>query len=295
MRITILLTFILSGLFLGTIQAQSFSTLKNDKLKGNVKSVRKEQTWTTKKNGKYIEGENVLMTVDNYDKDGNKTEWLGYFGKENPLKLVFVCDDQGKVVKELSYNYLDEVDSETIYRYNENGTLAEENISNGIKTVYAHDRNDRKKSETTYDLITNEGGRAYGSVEKLVFFHYYKNKKLKEIGAYNFDGSKVWSPPLQAHRIVYAYDSKGLVAHKTVFNEDNSIRSKARYYYGSNGLLNKEISFIDYDKFAHTYKYEYEIDKTGNWTKQIKLQQMRIKKKMSFITIETIYRTIGYY
>ena len=171
MRIKILFTFILSGLVFGTIQAQSFSTLKNDKIKGNVKSVRKEQTWTTKKNGKYIEGEKILMTVDNYDKDGNKTEWLGYFGKDYPIKFVFVCDDEGKLVKELSYNYLDEVDAETIYKYNDNGTLAEEVISNGIKTVYSYDSKNNKKSETTYDLITNEGGRAFGSVENIVYFN----------------------------------------------------------------------------------------------------------------------------
>ena len=295
MRIKIFLTLILSGLFLGTIQAQSFSTLKNDKLKGNVKSVRKEQTWTTKKNAKYVESEKVLMTIDNYDKNGKKTEWLGYSGKDYPIKFVFVCDDEGKLSKELSYNYLDEVDVETLYKYNENGMLAEEIISNGIKTVYAYDSNNNKKSETTYDLATDEGGRSFGSVERVLYFHYYKNNKLKEIGAYNLDGSRIWSPPLQAHRIVYAYDSKGQIAFETVFNKDNSIRSKARYFYDLDKVLIKEFSFIDYNKFAHTYKYEYEFDETGNWTKQIKSQQMRIKKKLIFIPIETVYRTIVYH
>lgn len=294
MRIKILITFILLGLFLGTSQGQSFSTLKNDKLKGNVKSVRKEQTWTTKKNGEYIESEKVLMTVDNYDKDGNKTEWLGYFGKDYSVKFVFVCDNEGKVIKELSYNYLDEVDAETIYKYNANGTIAEKTISNGIKTIYAYDSNNNKKSETTYDLITNEGGRVFGSVEKVIYFHYYRNNRLKEIGAYNLDGSRVWSPPLQAHRIVYAYNSKGQIAYETVFYKDNSIRSKAHYFYDSNGMLIKEFSFIDYNKFAHTYKYEYQFDEFGNWTKQTKSQQKR-RNKSVFVPIETIYQTIGYY
>jgi len=294
MRIKTSLIFILIGLFLGTSQAQSFSNLKNDKLIGNVKSVRKEQTWTARKNGKNVESEKSLMTVDNYDKDGNKTEWLGYFGKDYPLKFVFVCNDEGKVIKELSYNF-DEVDAETIYKYNDNGTLAEEIISNGIKKKYSYDSKNNKKSETTHDLAKDEGGRAFGSVEKVVYFHYYKNNKLKEIGAYNLDGSRVWSPPLQAHRIVYAYDSKGQIAFETVFHADNSIRRKAHYIYNSNGVLIKEFSFIDYNKFAHTYKYEYEFDETGNWSKQIKFQQMRIKKKLAFIPIETVYRTVDYY
>lgn len=127
------------------------------------------------------------------------------------------------------------------------------------------------------------------------WYNYYNNNKLKEIGAYNLDGSRVWSPPLQAHRIVYAYNSKGQIVYETVFNDDNSIRSKAGYFYDSNGVLIKEISFIDYNKFAHTYKYEYEFDETSNWIKQIKFQQMRLKKKSSFVPIETVYRTITYH
>ena len=285
---------ILLGLPFAFVEAQSFSTIKTDKLTVNVKSVRKEQTWTTRKNGKYIEGKKVLMTVDNYDKNGNKTEWLGYFGKDDPIRDVFICDTEGKVIKDFSYNSIDELISETFYKYKDNGTLAEEVISNGIKTVYSYDSNNNKKSETTYDLITNEGGRAFGEVENVVYFHYYKNNKLKEIGAYNFDGSRVWSPPLQAHRIVYAYNLKGQIAFETVFFEDNSIRSKAHYFYNSNGVLAKEISFIDYNKVRHTYKYEYEFDETGNWIKQTKNQQIR-KSKSTFIPIETIYRTISYY
>ncbi len=295
MKIKILITFILPGLFLNIIQAQSFSNLKADRLIGNVKTVRKEQTWTTKKRDKFVESKKTLMTIDTYDKVGNKAEWAGYFGKEDPIKFAFVCDSKGKVVKELSYNYLDEVDAETIYKYNDNGTLAEEIISNGIKTVYSYDGKNNKKSETTYDLAKDEGGRAFGSVEEVVYFHYYKNHKLREIGAYNFDGSRIWSPPLQAHRIVYAYDSKDQIAFETVFHADNSIRSKAHYIYDSNGVLIKEFSFIDYNKFAHTYKYKYEFDETGNWIKQIKFQQMRIKNKLAFIPIETVYRRIDYY
>lgn len=295
MRIKTSLILILIGIFLGTSQAQSFSNLKNDKLTGYIKSVRKEQMWTKRKNGKNVESKKVLMTVENYDKDGNKIEWLNYSGKDYPIKFVFIYNDDGKIIKELSYNYLDEVDAETMYKYNDNGTLAEEIISNGIKTVYSYNFNNNKKSEITYDLAKDEGGRAFGSVEKVVYFHYYKNNRLKEIGAYNIDGSRVWSPPLQAHRIVYAYDSKGQIAFETVFFENNSIRSKAHYFYDSKGLLIKEDSFIDYNKFAHTYKYEYEFDENGNWIKQIKFQQMRIKKNLAFMPIETVYRTISYY
>lgn len=294
MRIKIPLTFLLLVFLSINSQAQSFSNLRNDKLSGKVKSVRKEQTWTSFKDGKYVEGERALMTVDNYDEDGNKTEWIGHFGKSYPIRSVFICDAEGKIIKELSYNYLDEINAETIYKYNEDGNLIEENISNGIKVVYSYDSKKNKISEKTYDLAVAEGGRAFGSVETIVYFQYYKNNKLKEVGAYNFDGARVWSPPLQAHRIVYAYDSNGRIGYKTVFYEDNSIRSKARYFYDLNGVLVKEISFIDYNKVAHTYKYEYEVDDFGNWVKQVKSQRNR-RNKLIFIPIETIYRTLTYY
>lgn len=282
-------------MFLGIIShAQSFSNLKSDKLTGKVKSVRKEQTWTSNENGKYVESERVLMTVDNYDENGNKTEWIGHFGKGYPLRYVFICDAEGKIVKELYYNYLNEISAETIFKYNTDGNLVEEISSNGIKTVYTYDSKRNKISEKTYDLAKSEGGRAFGSVETTVYFHYYKNSKLKEVGAYNFVGVRVWNPPLQAHKIVYAYDSNGRIAYKTVFKEDYSIRSKARYFYDSNGVLIKEISFIDYNKVRHTYKYEYEVDEFGNWIKLIKSQQKR-RNKSVFIPIETIYRTLAYY
>ncbi len=294
MRIKALTTFVLLWLFLTITQAQSFSNLKNDGLTGNVKTLRKEQTWTTKKNDKYVESEKILMIVDNYDKDGNKTEWLGYFDKENPIKKTFVCDGKGKVKKEIYYNSIDELKAEVIYKYNADETLAEEISSNGVKTVYSYDSKNNKKSESTYDLATNEGGRSFGSVEKIVYFHYYKNNKLKEIGAYNLDGSRVWNPEIQAHRIIYAYDSKGQITFTTIFNENNSIRSKTRYIYDSKGMLVREFSFISQDRTTHIYNYTYEFDEIGNWIKQKKSKQIR-KKQIIFIPIETIYRTFAYY
>lgn len=295
MGIKTLNTLVLLGLFLTIARAQSFSNLKEDELLGNVKTVRTEQTWTTKENDKYVESEKTLMKVENYDKNGNKTEWLGYFGKENPMKIVFVCEDKGRITEELFYNSVNKIDVKTIYKYSDKGNLIEEIISNGIKVVYSYDSKNNKKSERTYDLVENEGGRAFGSVGKIVYFHYYKNNKLKEIGSYNFDGSRIWNPQIQAHKIVYAYDSKGQIAFTTFFNQDNSVRSKTRYIYDSTGILVKEFSFVSEDKTTYIYNYTYEFDEPGNWIRQKKSKQIGKKNKVTFIPIETIYRTINYH
>jgi hypothetical protein len=296
MIIKALTIFVLLGLFAGVEQAQTFSTLKADKLYGNVKSVRREQSWTSKKGDKYVESEKSLMTADSYDKSGNKTEWLGYFGKqERPLRFTFVCDDKGKLIKELSYDIMDVADVETVYKYNADGTLAEEVVSNGLKVVYAYDSKNNKQSETTYDLAENEGGRAFGPAEKVVYFHYYKNNKLKEIAAYDLKGSRIWNPPIQAHKIVYAYNSKGETTFATVFNADNSVRSKTRYVYDSKGTPVKEFSFVAEDKTTYVYTYTYRFDERGNWIEQKKSRQISKKNSATVIPVETIYRTIVYY
>src|SRR5882672_1671090 len=83
-----------------SVDAQLASNLKADKLIANVRSVRTEQTWTTEN----IESRRVLMTVETYDKRGNKTEWDAYKGSDKPLRSLFTYGDRGNVIEQVWYN-----------------------------------------------------------------------------------------------------------------------------------------------------------------------------------------------
>src|SRR6185503_8885000 len=99
--IAVSLIFLLSNF----TSAQLPSNLKADQLFGNVKTVRTEQTWTTQN----IESKRVLMTVETYDRKGNKTEWNAYKGSDKPLRSLFTYDDNGSVVEQIWYDSADQL------------------------------------------------------------------------------------------------------------------------------------------------------------------------------------------
>ncbi len=226
-----------------SVEAQLASNLKADKLVGYVRSVRTEQTWTTKN----VESKRVLMTVETYDKRGNKTEWDAYKGSDKPLRTLFTYDDQGNVIEQIWYDSADQLKGKTTYTYDSNGLLIKEESSNGIKIVYAYDSRGNKTSQRIFDVAKDEGPRMFGPVEKTVQYSYDRKNRLTQVVSYNPKGSRVWNPELQAHRIVYTYDGKERTRSQTVFNADDRLRTKARYVYDSLGRIAKEYLFTSKD------------------------------------------------
>ncbi|MDX6614163.1 MAG: hypothetical protein QOD75_3349 [Blastocatellia bacterium] len=274
-----------------SVEAQSTSNRKADQLAGNVRSVRTEQTWTTK----YVESKRVLMTVETYDKRGNKTEWDAYKGNDKPLRSLFTYDDEGNVIEQIWYNSADQLTGKTTYTYDSNGLVIKEESSNGIKIVYAYDSHGNKTSQRIFDVAKDEGPRMFGPVEKTVHYTYDRKNHLTEISSYNPNGSRVWNPALQAHRITYSYDKQGRIAYQTVFNQNNTIRTTTRYGYDSLGRIGNELMFTFKDGVTRAYKYSYRVDSTGNWIVQAKLKLVVAKGRRLYVPVETVYRSFDYY
>ena len=274
-----------------SVEAQLASNLKADKLVGYVRSVRTEQTWTTKN----VESKRVLMTVETYDKRGNKTEWDAYKGSDKPLRNLFTYDDKGSEIEEIWYDSADQLKGKTTYTYDSNGLLIKEESSNGIKIIYAYDSRGNKTSQRIFDGAKDEGPRMFGPVERTVHYTYDRKNHLTEISSYNRNGSKVWNPALQAHRITYTHDKQGRIIHQNVFNENYTIRTTTRYGYDSLGRIANELTFTSKDGLTRAYRYSYRVDSAGNWIVQTKLKQVSVKGKRRYVPVETVYRSFDYY
>lgn len=278
-------------LFCNSIEAQTPSNLKIDKLLGKVKTVRTERTWTTKN----VEGKRVLMTIETYDQQGNKTEWDAYMGSESPLRSLFTYDDKGNVTKQIWYDSADQLKGNTIYSYDAKGHLIKELSSNGVRVVFTYDSRNNKTLRQVFDVAKNEGQRMFGDVEKTVRYSYDNDNRLIQVASYSPKGLRVWNPELQAHKITYVYDSKGQTASQSVFNDDNSLRTKTNYIYDSSGRTVKEILFTGKDRTTQLFLYNYEVDTQDNWTVQTKNKQISQREKLSYVKVETVYRNIEYY
>jgi hypothetical protein len=145
------------------------------------------------------------------------------------------------------------------------------------------------------DLARDEGPRMFGPVEKTVSYSYDRHNHLTEVAAYNPNGSRVWNPALQAHRILYAYNSKGQTASQIVFNASNKVRTNTRYVYDSLGRIAKELLFTSKDGITRVFKYTYSVDATGNWTTQNKSKEVLRNGKRVHVPMETVYRSFEYY
>lgn len=278
-------------LFCNFIEAQTPSNLKIDKLFGNVKTVRTERTWTTKN----VESKRVLMTIETYDQQGNKTEWSAYMGSDKPLRSLFTFNNEGNVTKEIWYDSADQLKGNTVYTYNTKGNLIEELSSNGVRVKFTYDSRNNKTLQQVFDVAENEGQRMFGAVEKTIRYSYDKFNRPIQIAFYSPKGSRVWNPALQAHRIIYTYDREGLIASQAVFNDDNSLRTKTNYIYDLSGRTVKEILFTAKERITQVYRYNYEVDARGNWTTQTKSKQVSRRRNRSYVQVEAVYRSIEYY
>jgi YD repeat-containing protein len=290
MRRNIILLIIFLVISSTALRGQSPSNLKTDNLSGNVKTVRTEQTWMEKN----VESKRVLMTIETYDVEGNKTQWDAYKGSEKPLRAIFTYDEKGKVRNDEWYNSADDLVAKTTYKYDGKKRLVEERTSNGIQILYSYDSRGNRILKRSFDLATIEGGRMFGDVNRTVRYSYDKSNNLIQVASFKPSGSRVWNPELQAHRIVYSHDSKGRTRSQTVFNANNSIRTKTEFAYDAQDRVVEESVFVGKTRILTIYKYGYECDARGNWIKQVKTKQVNDHPKPKFVVAETIYRTIDY-
>ena len=281
----------LLALFSSTLLGQSPSNLKADKLVGHVKTVRTEQTWTENK----AESRRVLMTIETYDRAGNKTEWDAYKGDERPMRALFSYDEEGRVINDEWYNSAEDLIAKTTYTYDEKGRLIEEETSNGLKTLYSYDSRNNRVLRRTYDLATSEGGRRFGDANVNVRYSYDKHNNLIRVASFKRSGSRVWNPELQAHRIVYSYDSNRRIKTQTVFNADNSMRIKTRFGYDSKDRIISETVFAGKSRVTTVYRYRYQFDSMDNWVTQVKTKDVTKKGQPGLAVVDTVYRTIGYW
>jgi len=184
-------------------------------------------------------------------------------------------NDDGKILKQLSYNAEGVVNHKRIYSY-ENGLAVTEDLYSGEtlsrRYVNEYDANGKRIARKRYDIN--------GVLDQERIYDMALNT-YKEIG-YNNDGEVV-------SRAFGQYDEKGRIVKSTAYTMDGSIQTESGWIYDDNDLLIKEELVVAGDNAE--FVYDYEFDEQGNWTSRTVSEIVDGEP----LKLETIVREIEYY
>jgi hypothetical protein len=168
--------------------------------------------------------------------------------------------------------------STTLYGYIENKRVS--------KTVYPTENQDK-----VFRIATNKNNSEQQNLKEpdtrygLSFLYEYKDGKLVEMKLFRNTGA-TWL------RHVYTYSDNQII--KTVFTEDDRVNVHSVIKIDDKGNEIEKSETVNSTIFRR-YRYKYEFDKQGNWTKQVALEEVTENGKTFFKPDYEIYRTITYW
>ncbi|MBA4183415.1 MAG: hypothetical protein H0X49_05310 [Acidobacteria bacterium] len=294
-----------------------------EKLLGNVKSVKESHYNPERKFEKLYLGEPFKILIKNYNSDGYNTLWDQRISVEvETIEDVALCCPEGDptavgiTIQNHKYDYAENLEvqeyksgeslnflSENIYktRYEDGETTefdAEGNIIakitvkkglNGVKTTTEYNQN----GEINYRKTENGNDTTYddGSIYRI---KSYKNEKgnVKE----------TWLKSLSLNMKIFTLLEKEIESEtqkelrKTLISYVNGIENSRRVTVFDK-TSNLEIEYFQIPKSGKKYhfKYEYEFDSVGNWTSKTSLSEVTKFGKTYFEAYLIIKRAIDYY
>ena len=255
----LLVTLILSILFVSSTVAGKKTDREIDGLIGLVKEVRTEKAHFSSKFGKWVEGHRTRWTIETYDTKGNKIE-KGYWG--GSAKTVYTYDTKGNMIEEAKFNADGSLTIKRVYTYDAKGNMIE-----------------------TYGFIYLGGIEIH--VSKKVYTYDAKGNMIEE-AKFNADSSL-------DYKTVYTYDAKGNMIEEALYKADGSLFSKDVFTYDTKGNKIETTEYKADGSLPSKYAYTYTYDAKGNWIKKTESKWVTKFGKSYFEPSEVVYRTITYY
>lgn len=282
------------NLFLLFAFLPAFAQIKTDRetagLIGTVKSVRYGSSSPTRPKGD-------LFIYDRSGREISREEVSDYgeamgkamrtFDAKELLTDSTWTDPKGNLIGKQSFIYRDGRLAE-ITTYDAKGVIAE-------KLVKEYDASGR--------LETDNYQTADGKLVAKTVYKYEKGTEPVEAAFFKGDGQKATAPVgpcLGAHRVTFAYDNKGRVYKKSVFEDDGTLKKSYESTYDPGGNMVRLV-VSGRSGTTTTWEYKYEFDARGNWVKRYDKSTMVTDPRFSigsndpYVRNETTTREITYY
>jgi antitoxin component YwqK of YwqJK toxin-antitoxin module len=239
-------------------------------------------------NGIWEPGEQQLVSVDTYDKRGDRAEHVSYT-PEGTLssKIVFTYDDQGNETEATWYNASGTPESRAVSTYDAEGHKTETRSYTANETL-------TRRTVFTYDTRGNEtAAHSYtpeDALENSTVSTYDANGNLEEAVWSYVDGK-------QGGQIVYKRDAKGTLLSSVAlaYAPDGTLQSRMEVAYDARGNPTEVAWYSDNGKFKKSETSTYRYDTFGNWTQRTTTKWVSTDSKSFFEPPAASYRTFTYY
>ncbi len=276
--------------YLGGLRGSSAkkATREVQGLNGPIHSVAVATAMPVDKDGTWEPGEQKLVSVETYDKKGNRTERVTYAADGTVSgKIAFIYDKQGNETEAIWYNPAGTPQSRIISTYDDKGHKIEARsyTANGALL---------RRAVFTYDARGNEtAAHSYipeGVLESSTVSTYDDNGNLEETAWYYADGK-------QQGQLVYKRDAKGTLLSSVAFEyaPDGTLQSRTDSTYDARGNPTEVIWYGDNSKSQKKENSTYRYDIFGNWTQQTTTKWASTDSKSFFEPPIANYRTLTYY
>jgi hypothetical protein len=257
-------------------------------LNGPVRSVSVAVAVPVNKDGTWEPGEQKSVSMDAYDKKGNRTEYVRSTAEGAiSSKIVFTYNAQGNETEASQYNASGVPESRTTSTYDAKGYRTESHS-------YADDGTLTRRIAFTYDAQGNETA-AYsytpeGAPESSTVSIYDVKGNLEETAWYYANG-------IQGGQVVYKRDTKGLLLSSVALDYalDGTLQSRTDATYDARGNPTEVVWYGDNSRFKTRETSTYRYDIFGNWTQQTTTKWVSRESGSSFEPPVVIYRMITYY
>jgi len=257
-------------------------------LRGPVRSVFVATAVPVDQGGGWEPGEQKPVSLDTYDKRGNRTEYVAYTADGAVSeRAAFSYDAQGNEIEMIRHTDSDAPARRTVSLYDAQGHGTESRL-------YAADGTLARRTVVTADVGGNElvtqSYDSQGALEGRTVATYDASGNLEEANWYYADDK-------QGGRTVYRRDTKSVLLSSTSFAyaPDEALQSRTDATYDIRGNPTEMIWYGESGRFKRTERSTYRYDVFGNWTQRTTTTSVVRGDVSSFAPPVVAYRTIAYY
>jgi hypothetical protein len=276
--------FVFAVLMICPVIAQESRSRQANEEVGPVQTVRVERAELSKKSGKVEEGERILISTSTYDQRGNLVESSINRRDGSPFKKYSAryTADLGRVEE----SYTDPagaLDTKFVTAYDPAAKQAETTGFDAkgkaiTRSVYRFDDSGRIAEEVRYGKGSH--------VDNRTVFTYAAGANKVERTLSDAQGRA-------QYRAVTTLNPQGKPADEKFYRPDGSLIFQTHCLYDDRGNCYDEL--IDLGGGGLHWRYDYDYDARGNWTKRRTLKQTLNMGLPEYGPVEVTYRTITYF
>ena len=257
-------------------------------LRGPVRVVSVFESHLVKKDGLWQSGKESPVSVDTFDRRGNRTEYVSYdtAGAVNGSLLIYY-DESGRAGEERHLIADGVLHKRIVSRYNDRGEKVEAQAfaaTDGLinRTVFAYDANGNAVTTHTYTVtgaLQHRTVSTYDNQGNLAEKHdYYAAGRLKR-------------------KAVYQRDYRGALITLITYDytADTTLTGRTDIHYNNKGDAQEVVVYASNGKSQNKEMFTYRYDAFGNWVTQTAKRQVVSKNASYFEPTRILMRVFEYY